>query len=271
MATKRFPKLTECALCLNKRPLQESHIIPKFFGKELKKRSNSQTLVDVINPKKNPRPQDTAKVYLLCRECELLISKSETLFRNNILPANKSRLLPINYEDWMLSFAVSISWRVLAYLKYAPSYLANEVTSTEFIKFIPSLIPEAHDEAEKAFETWGQFLLGQKTNIGQFKQHLLVLNGKNFPHEYRNSVGYSLFQDEGEIATHAQMGPFIILGFIRPSAKRIWINTEINPTRGQIGIQQTIPDRYATWLKEQFQEIENVSLSDWKRRNKPGI
>jgi hypothetical protein len=61
MASRSFPLLTECALCLQKAPLLKSHVVPKFFGRELKKRSNSRTLVDGINPQRNPKPQDIAK------------------------------------------------------------------------------------------------------------------------------------------------------------------------------------------------------------------
>ena len=135
MNSRNFPRLKECPLCQRDTQLVESHIMPKFFGRELKKRSNSQTLVYAINPQKNPRPQDLTKAFLLCRGCELLISKVETEFRNKVMPVDKSHLCPIAYGEWMLKFAVSISWQVLTYLKYAPSYSEQDVTSKNLLGF----------------------------------------------------------------------------------------------------------------------------------------
>ena len=267
MTSKNFPSLKECPLCHQNQPLQESHIISKFIGKELKKSSGSQTFVDGINPQKNPKPQDTPKEFLLCGQCEQLFSKWETDFRNKVMPANQSLLIPINYGDWMLKFAVSISWRVLAYHKYARPYTEDEVTSKDLAKFFPALAPEGHGEAANALETWRSFLLGNRTNVIPFNQHFLVLNGKNFPHENCNFVGFTIFQDNDVIATNAFLGQFAILGFIRDSSRSIWKGTEINPTSGRIGIQQKIPVAYADWLVKLLAEIENVSVEDWKHKH----
>jgi hypothetical protein len=268
VATKNFPTLTSCALCQKNRPLKESHIIPKFFGRELKKRSNSQTLVYGINPEKNPKPQDITKVYLLCEECEGRFSKYENAFRNNVIPANQSLLVPIIYGDWLHKFAVSISWRVLTYLKYAPAYSEHEVKSKELVKFFQPLIADAHGEADTALETWRLYLLDKRTDLGHYNQYFLLLNGKNFPYEYCNTAAFSLFQLNGFIATVAIMGPVIVLGVIKNSSGLKWNDTEIHPTTGQIGITQTIPSSFADWLAALFAEIENVSVEDWKRRRK---
>lgn len=267
MASKSFPSLSGCALCGQPSPLKESHIIPKFFGRELKKKSNSQTLVDGINPQKNPKPQDIAKEFLLCAQCEELFSKWEGEFRSKIIPPNQSLLAPITYQDWMMKFAVSISWRVLAYLKHAPSYDDGDVTSDKLIEFFSVLVPEAHDEAENALETWRSFLLGSKEDIAPYNQHFVMLNGRNFPHENCNAIGFTIFQDNGMIATHALIGQFIILGFIRQSRSWGWKGIEIDPISGQFGVQQTIPPAYARWLAALFAEIENVSVEDWNRRH----
>jgi hypothetical protein len=246
----------------------ESHIIPKFFGREFKKRTHSQTLVNGINPEKNPQPQDITKVYLLCQSCEKLFSKWETEFRNKIMPANKSLLAPITYGDWMLKFAVSVSWRILAYLKYSQPYSEKDVTSKELINFFLPLSQDSHVEAEKALETWGLFLLDKRTDVAPYDQHFLLLSGKNFPNENCNALAFTIFQDDGIVATHALMAQFVILGFIKQSPEWEWKGTEIDPISGQIGLQQTIPQVYATWLAKMFEGLENVSVNDWKRRNK---
>jgi hypothetical protein len=146
-----------------------------LFGKALKKRSGSKTLVNAINPLRNPKPQDTVKVPLLCERCESRISKVETAFRNNVIPAKKSLLCPIPYGNWMLKFAVSVSWRVLTYLKYAPAYQEGEITSSEIVPFVSPLAAEFHDDAEKALEVWREFLLDQRDDVDSMSSTSLFL------------------------------------------------------------------------------------------------
>src|SRR5687768_7835641 len=112
MKSRQFPQLTECPLCQQEGQLVESHIIPKFFGRELKKASKSQTLINGINPQKKPRPQDTTKEFLLCNPCELLICKFETAFRNKIMPTNKSLLCPISTENRQYQLTLNMQFVV---------------------------------------------------------------------------------------------------------------------------------------------------------------
>ena len=246
----------------------ESHVIPKFFGKEIKKRSKSQTLVNAINPQRNPKPQDITKAPLLCRMCELQISKVETAFRNNVMPANKSLLCPIPYSDWMLKFTVSISWRVLTYLKYASPYTEREITSKALLPFVAALSPEYHPEAEQALEIWRAFLLNERHDVSKYEQHVVVLGGKNFPHEYCNTLAFTFFQKDGIIATHTLLGQLIVIGFIRQSENWKWKGTKIDAVCGHIGIPFTIPLIYGRWLADMFTVFENVSLEDWKQRRR---
>jgi hypothetical protein len=167
----------------------------------------------------------------------------------------------------MLKFAVSISWRVLAYLKYAQPYSEDHLTSKDLIKFFPTLVFDSHLEAENALETWRLFLLGKRKDVTPYDQHFLLLNGRNFPNENCNALAFTIFQDEGMIATHTLIGQFIILGFIRHSPAWDWQDTRIF-SEGQIGVQQAIPRAHAAWLEKMFAEIENVSVGDWTRRNK---
>lgn len=268
MSSRRFPSLTHCELCLNAGPLRESHIIPKFFGKQLKKESNSQTLVDGVNPEKNPRPQDITKARLLCSKCELRFSKWEAAFRNGIMPSNKSLLAPIEYGDWMLKFAVSISWRILTYIKYSPAYLDYQVSTPKGLMDLLKPVPEAaHIQAEAALNKWRSFLLNHQTTLPPHNQHFFMLNGKNFPHENCNALLFTTFADEEIVATHALMGQFIIMGIIVGDPLS-WKGTLIDPSVGTIGLQQTISQSYAGWLAKLFSEIENVSVEDWARRNR---
>lgn len=256
----------QCALCGINSDLKLSHIIPRYVGTSIKGRC--QTIVDALNPEKTPKPQDITKVYLLCGDCEGKINKWETSFRNLIMPKNKSILAPVIYGEWMLRFAVSISWRVLTYLKYSKLHLTDHISNKDFEKFVPAIESDSHKEAETALNVWKDFLMGNRNDVGIFKQHIIVLNGENFPHEYSNAVGFTIFQKNGILTTHALMKHFIILGFIQESSSLEWEGTEIDPMRGELGKQQKIPELYFNWLADIFQEIENASLTEWQPRKK---
>ena len=72
-----------CSLCEHDRDLQESHIIPKFVGKWLKKTSATGFLVNANHASK--RVQDLITLNLLCRDCEERFSKFETYFAKGLI------------------------------------------------------------------------------------------------------------------------------------------------------------------------------------------
>lgn len=185
---------------------------------------------------KGTRDQDTIKVPLLCQRCESEISKVETAFRKNVLPTNRSLLCPISYGNWMLKFSVSLSWRVLSYLKYAPAYREEDITSRGIIPFVSPLSADFHDDAEKALEVWRGFLIDQRKDVDQYEQHFIILGGQNSPRDNNASLSFTLFQADEMIATHTLLlGQLIILGFIRHSPRLEWKGTKINASGGQIG------------------------------------
>jgi hypothetical protein len=167
----------------------------------------------------------------------------------------------------MLKFAVSVSWRVLTYLKYAPAYQEEDITSSEIVPFVSPLAAEFHDDAEKALEVWRGFLLDQRDDVDQYEQHFIILGGQNSPRDKNASLSFTLFQADGMVATHTLLlGQMVILGFIRHSPRSKWKGTKLNASGGQIGVPITVPFVYWKWLSEMFAAFENVSLQHWKRR-----
>lgn len=71
-----------CKLCLQNKPLADSHIIPKFAGKWLKETSATGYLRTAENP--NVRKQDLPTEKLLCYDCEGLLSLWEKAFANEV-------------------------------------------------------------------------------------------------------------------------------------------------------------------------------------------
>ena len=100
----------ECALCKKIKDLKESHIIPKFVGEWLKETSATGYLRDGASP--NLRKQDIIKEHLLCHECEENLSKYEKRFSEEIFVPFHSGKREFLYDDWLIKFIISMSWRV---------------------------------------------------------------------------------------------------------------------------------------------------------------
>ena len=105
-----------CALCGLVKPLQRSHIIPKFVYRYIKETSATGFLRHAMVP--NQRIQDGIKIDLLCLECERLFSKDEDCFKDNIFDQIiLEKKYDLRYGEPFLRFAASISWRVIKYFQ----------------------------------------------------------------------------------------------------------------------------------------------------------
>ncbi|WP_312338013.1 hypothetical protein [Anaerospora hongkongensis] len=122
-----------CRLCNHDKKLEQSHIIPKFVFKWIKKTSLTKKLRNNIVP--NCRREDGDNLPFLCSECEDLFNKYETYFANSLFyPATKNTLLHITFTDELLKFIVSIIWRSLKY-RLEKEIMINELTETEIKRF----------------------------------------------------------------------------------------------------------------------------------------
>ncbi len=108
--TFKIFEYSECALCKEPKELRNSHIIPKFASKWIKKTSKTGKLRDLDHK----RVQDSLKFPLLCEECEQRISKFENYFAEMIFyPTVKLNSNDVNYNKNLLKFIVSVNWRVI--------------------------------------------------------------------------------------------------------------------------------------------------------------
>lgn len=102
----------KCALCKNENvELRESHIIPKFVYRRIKKYPNSRfrNYYDI-----NKIYQDGEKKPLLCNECEGFFSKFEVKFTNQVVDKyllDKIRI-GVNKEKYD-DFIFSLNWRII--------------------------------------------------------------------------------------------------------------------------------------------------------------
>ncbi|HDM78509.1 MAG TPA: hypothetical protein ENG51_18905 [Deltaproteobacteria bacterium] len=101
--------IEKCELCGKQVPLVKSHIIPKFATNWIKKTSLTGGLRKPLNP--NIRYQDSAKIRLLCSQCEQKFSKWEKWFADNVFYKywNGGKRL-FQYNESLLLFILSLSW-----------------------------------------------------------------------------------------------------------------------------------------------------------------
>src|SRR5450432_2841681 len=104
-----------CPLCDGLfEPTELSHIVSKFAYRWLKETSTTGYMR--FGPEMNRRAQDGMKDYFLCGDCEDRFSREEGMFAAKIFyPSVEDNSVCVNYQEYALKFAVSASWRVLAY------------------------------------------------------------------------------------------------------------------------------------------------------------
>lgn len=102
-----------CKLCGAIANLEQSHILPAFVFRWMKDTSATGYLR--FGGKPNCRAQDGERRYWLCRGCETRLCQWETEFAAQVFhPLISDGGQRIPYQEWMLKFAVSVSWRVLS-------------------------------------------------------------------------------------------------------------------------------------------------------------
>lgn len=200
-----------CALCHESKELKESHFIPKFVGKWLKKTSATGYLRNIDNI--NKRQQDIIKDYLLCNDCELIFSSWEKQFSEKIfIPFLDQKIYIAEYKDWLAKFCASLSWRTLIYIKNKNSNFENE--SEYFI-----------GQINLAELNLRNFLLGKQDNLYQYEQHIFPLSEIDTPSKSLNlpsninryflrSIGVDVLQGDNHIYIFTKLPTFLILGIV---------------------------------------------------------
>lgn len=207
----------ECALCGKNAPLCKGHIIPKFMTKRIK--SGQNTLFSIFAT--NHPLQDTQKVRIICLDCERLLSVYEKQFQQNFLPHDRCILLPIGYTDYLLKFAVSLSWRALTFFKYSTKMNYHNYEIEQSSPYFNNFPKRFIKDADKALVAWSDFLLSKSENPGIHEQHLLIFGAGSFNFEYSiyRTIGFTHFDINDYCGTYFQLGQMALIGFIIPPKK----------------------------------------------------
>lgn len=153
-----------CRLCNEMSPLRISHLVPKFVSDWTK--TEGKGLRNVANP--NLAIQDGLKRPMLCSACEQRLGRWESQVAARIfVPLNREGVTQHRYGTWLLPFAVSVSFRILAHFRETGVGFdgAHRPFPDEFVA-----------ETDAALTSWKNLLLGQSQSVGSFEQHMFPLN-----------------------------------------------------------------------------------------------
>ena len=156
----------ECKLCHKETELCNSHIIPSFVSKWMKKTSATGYMRH--NENANKRVEDGKKVKLLCNDCEGIFSKYEKEFADNIFYPYVNKELSIegiaqgiiqeiSYDSWLLKFVISVHWRMSISNSWG------------------TLTPKLQQKIDEFKIIARDFLIGERNDSGLNESHLFFL------------------------------------------------------------------------------------------------
>lgn len=265
--------LQPCRLCRKPAELQESHVLPAFVFRWMKKSSATGFFRNGKAP--NLRVQDGEKRYWLGRCCEDRLSQWETPFSNQVfypLIANGGQR--IRYGDWMLKFCVSVSWRVL-------SMFAENSRLDHFNERQLAAITLALDR-------WSGFLLGTEGNPGIYEQHFLPFDsvesfsGVDMPSNINRyllrAADIDIVAGGGGAFVYSKFAKFILIGFIDVPNLKEWVGTKIHVRDGHVGQGNfTVPKEFGEFIfdkcrrsaeiKERISEIQQTKIAASMRKD----
>jgi len=248
-----------CALCKDQTNLKESHLIPKFVGKWLKRTSATGYLRDIDNI--NKRQQDIPKEYLLCHNCEILFSGWEKLFSEQIFLPNLDKEQYISsYKEWLSKFCASLSWRTLIHIKRQNNNFNDE--SDYFL-----------NKTNQAENHLRNFLLGNTPNLDQYEQHIFPLTEIEKPPEHLNfpsninryflrSIGIDVLSGDEDIYTFTKLPTFLIIGIISSKYSKQMRNSRVALKQGILRPSNlAMPEYLLEYMKDKAREIQ-IKVSD---------
>lgn len=249
----------QCPLCRLDKELRVSHIVPAFAGRYLKKTSATGYLPNGLNP--NIRSQDLAKQPLLCNDCEQLLGSFEREFSLKAFPLiQRDSYRELEYDLWLLKFAVSVSWRILAIMQ----------TKVE------EDVPQFKEAIQQSLENWRVFLLGKKKQPGS-EHHIFVVAGvpesmpKNMHpkilHYLLRGIDATPFVSDKQVGVYAKVIRSMFYSPIVPASAPGWKNTRIHAGPGRlISAQQLGMPGFMEFIEGRVTEVHSRPISDNQRR-----
>ncbi|WP_208741917.1 hypothetical protein [Alcanivorax sp.] len=243
-----------CRLCHSESVLRESHFIPKFIGKWVKRTGITGYIRESNEVHK--RAQDIAKEYWLCGDCEALFSEWEREFANKVFfPFADKGESVASYGEWMSRLCASLSWRTLTYIR---SKNEAEKKSDDYNK--------ALDDAERHLE---KFLLGEESNLNQYEQHVFPLERiestnesglpPNINRYFLRTMSMDIVGNSTDLYVYTKLPCFIVLGVIKAKDLRKMRSSRIAIKHGKIGPREYWwPDGFINYIVEKAQAVSDA-------------
>ena len=247
-------EIGNCRLCGRNADLLDSHIVPRFVYRWLK--DSSATGYMRFGQTPNIRQQDGLKLPFLCCECEAIFNQWETPFANKIfLPYHNREATEFEYGPWMSKFCVSVSWRVLMFLK-EKGHLSE-------------LMQDFATDVDDALATWAAFLGGSRPDLGRFEQHILPMDAiaessdESLPDHinryFLRVVEIDRICTQQSAFVYLKLARFILIGFIREPEAPFWQGTKVNIESGTIGPRElSVPDWLWNFFKERAHRVAKI-------------
>ena len=260
----QMSKEGKCKLCGSLGVLQESHVIPRFVRRGVRGTGavEDPKYYTAQGVKFLKLEQDLPKKFWLCRGCEELLSDSEKRFSEAVYQPLWNRRTQSGgiHDDHVHRFLVSMAWRAWHWYDEYDGGLFSRVSN--------------QDRLREAEEVWRMYLLGNRDDVGEFKQRMLVqsaptaysagctvdLNG----YYWSRGVGLDLLVDGGSERTirmiYTKIPKIAMFGMVEQKNSGYWRGTLVEPGSGDTwsGQKATVPDALLSYLIEQAEKTPEV-------------
>lgn len=252
--------MDECRLCLQQRELQNSHVIPSFVLRWMKKTGPTPFLRKAVEP--DTRIQDYHE-KLLCDDCEQIFSEYEGKFASYVFyPHVRGEKETFDHSEWLYRFVLSVSWRLME------SKLAVWQGFDHPKKSV----------VEERLETWRQILLGEKPlSEDPSNHHIIFLNKldltesdpsapENFEiYMQRDIDGTSVYSDD-DFHVFFKFPKIVFFSTIDPVNPDGFTATQISSDGGTIKQHQELGDKWDRFLVGRVEKMGEVGMSEDERQ-----
>lgn len=253
-----------CILCEKHMQLRISHVLPKFASDHIIRTSATGFIRSHENP--NVPKQDGDKKRLLCEGCEAILSKYESWFSSQVFkPYMSSKIIDIEYGEYLKSFAASLAIRTLA----AHDFKAD--SGRDLNRYIL-----------RAVRIWRRLLL-EGVQGDQFEHHLIVFdyikntNIRTAGHlnmYLMRSISYDvLYQEKSEgVIVYSKLPGFLFLSAINPKKLRGFKGTKIFK-KGTLKSRESnyvIGEGIMEYIIEKVEKMSLIKLSDGQAKKLAG-
>jgi hypothetical protein len=202
-----------CHLCGEQKLLKDSHVWSKLaYRRYITNPGEGGKFVDLQEGRLSNRQYTR---YWFCEVCEGILGKSEDYAARFLDRMAKDPKKEHPYDERLLPFIVSISWRSLKF-------------------HTPGDHPRGVEGQWDAARAWRRYLLGEG-GIKSYTQH--VFNIIDNPFGLDKMLGGALISKAGLVIS--QIGPLIIVGILEPEKltpeeRAVWGNSQVRPLGGVI-------------------------------------